>query len=142
MCRTLVMLCSFRASFTREPLLSVTSNSSTNQPPSEEMRALFTFRPSSVKCCTTCRGERHALAPPALPLRHRRGCSARPATPDRTSTSVPARLALKTDTVVDSPRLATSTEGGCTRSSSVSYSSSAPQADTPDRAAPACFSSA
>lgn len=48
------MLVSFRASLTFEPSLSVTSNTSTNQPPSLLILADFTLSPSSVKCWTTC----------------------------------------------------------------------------------------
>ncbi len=45
---------SFASLRTGPPAASWTSNTSTNHPPSELIRALVTPSPSSVKCCTTC----------------------------------------------------------------------------------------
>mmetsp|Transcript_9972 Transcript_9972/g.21295 ORF Transcript_9972/g.21295 Transcript_9972/m.21295 type:complete len:224 (-) Transcript_9972:401-1072(-) len=88
--------CSLR-SFVTFRLLSVTSNWSMNQPPSEDMRAFLTFRPSSVKHCTSSTS-----------------------VPGRFAESSVSKV------LSSNVSLSISTLGGCTRSSRVSYSSSTP----------------
>ncbi len=139
------MLFNFFWSFTLEPSFSVTVKTSTNQPPSELIRALRTFRPSSVKCITTCRtthasehfaaGNQASCPGPCEPANpglldgpsiseasrsKQAGCAFSGCQQLRTSTRVPALLAENTDTVVVSPWL-TSTVGGWILSSKVSY---------------------
>mmetsp|Transcript_17995 Transcript_17995/g.50284 ORF Transcript_17995/g.50284 Transcript_17995/m.50284 type:complete len:207 (-) Transcript_17995:71-691(-) len=99
--RTCLMRFSFRASVTLPLGVSDTKNSSTNHPPSEEMRAFLMLRFSSVRVCTTSMSVPGRLA-----------------------------LSMVTTVMSSYVSLSTSTLGGCNRSSRVSYSSSVPSSCT------------
>mmetsp|Transcript_3708 Transcript_3708/g.10458 ORF Transcript_3708/g.10458 Transcript_3708/m.10458 type:complete len:211 (+) Transcript_3708:204-836(+) len=85
------------------PPLSVTSNWSRNQPPSDEMRALGTLSPSSVRHCTSSTSVPGRLAESSVTM-----------------------------VLCSCVWLSMSTLGGWMRSSSVSYSSSTPASETDD----------